>query len=302
MLNTVDEKRGVWDRGNGDRGAHVDLVPVRGLGLDVKALVKVLPRDPVVLDEIRVTPTKGWQKQDAKRQAKQVLSQAKAGKRIRDADVVKLQQRLLTLEKQDELVGRESEGKGLAVELGELRRSNLVAEAMKVLARPKEKKRYNEKYIDRLQQRLLGMEKQDELMGRESEGRQLAVALGEVRRSHLVAEASDVLAGAKAGRRYAEKYINRLQQRLLSMESQDEGSGQTGEGKQLALALGEVRRSRLVAEALDVLARARAGKRFDPEHIAKLQQLLGSMERGDALSGRDSEGFRLASELAELRR
>ena len=274
---------------------------MRSTGLDVKALVNVLPREPVVLDEVAITPSKRWQKEDAKRQARQVLSHAKAGKRIRDADVVKLQQRLLTMEKQDELVGRESEGKGLALELAELRRSKLVAEAMDVLARPKEKKRYSERYVDRLQQRLLEMEKQDELMGRESEGRQLAFALGEVRRSRLVAEATDVLARAKEGRR-GEKYINTLQQRLLSMEKQDELMGRESEGRQLAFALGEVRRSRLVAEALDVLAKAKEGRRFDPAHVAKLQKLLLSMQRGDALSGRDSEGFRLASELAGLRR
>ena len=62
-----------------------------------------------------------------------------------------------------------------------------------------------------------------------------------------------------------------------------------------------MRRSRLVAEALDVLAKAKEGRRFDPAQVAKLQKLLVSMERGDVLSGRDSEGFRLASQLAELR-
>ena len=110
-----------------------------------------------------------------------------------------------------------------------------------------------------------------------------------------------MLAGAKEGRRYPVKYIDKLQQRLLSMESQDEVTGQASEGKQLALALGEVRRTRLVAEALDVLAKAKEGRRFDPKHIAKLQKLLLSMNRGDALSGRDTEGFQLASQLAELR-
>jgi len=304
LIDTIatEEARATRDRGKSNSGAHVDFVRLRNRGIDVKALVNVLPREPVLLDEVSITPTKRWQKEDTKRQAKQVLAQAKAGKRIREADVAKLQQRLLTMERQDELAGRESEGKELALALGEARRSKLVAEALDVLARPKEKRRYDEKYVDRLQQRLLGIERQDELMGRESEGRQLAFALGEVRRSRLVAEASDVLARAKEGRRFPEKYINALQQRLLSMESQDELSGRASEGKQLALALGEVRRSRLVAEALDVLAKAKEGRRFDPAHVAKLQKLLLSMERGDVLSGRESEGFRLAADLAELRR
>ena len=300
MINTSDEARGLWDRGKSSSRPHVDLVPLRAIG--VKALVRVIPREPVLLDEVSITPSKRWQKADAKRQAKQVLAQAKAGQRVRDADVSKLQQRLLTLERQDELAGRESEGKQLAFDLGDVRRSKLVGEAMAVLARPKERKRFDEKYIDRLQQRLLGMERQDELVGRESEGRQLALALGEVRRTRLVAEASDVLAKAKAGGRYDLKYINELQQRLLSMESQDELSGRESEGKQLALALGEVRRSRLVAEALEVLAKAKEGRRFSADHVAMLQKLLLSMERGDALSGRESEGFRLAAELAEIRR
>jgi hypothetical protein len=129
----------------------------------------------------------------------------------------------------------------------------------------------------------------------------LALSLGELRRSRLVAEATDVLSRAKEGRRFDERYIDKLQQRLLSMESQDELSGRASEGKQLALALGEVRRSRLVAEALDVLAKAKEGRRFSPAHVAKLQKLLLSMARGDALSGRESEGFQLASELAQLR-
>lgn len=53
-------------------------------------------------------------------------------------------------------------------------------------------------------------------------------------------------------------------------------------------------------EALDVLAKAKEGRHFKPEYVAKLQKLLVSMERGDALSGQD--GFQLASQLAELRR
>jgi hypothetical protein len=90
--------------------------------------------------------------------------------------------------------------------------------------------------------------------------------------------------------------------RLLGVERQDELVGRESEGRQLAVELGEVRRSRLVAEALDVLAKAKEGRRFDPAHVTKLQKLLLSMERGDLLSGRESEGFKLASELAELRR
>ena len=141
--------------------------------------MRVLPKEPLLLDEVSIEPSERWQKQHAARQAKQVLAQVKEGRRVSEGQVAKLQQRLLTMERQDQLSGRESEGRQLAVALGEVRRSKLVAESLGRARPGKETRRFSEDYLTKLQQRLLTLERQDELSGRESEGQQLAVALGE---------------------------------------------------------------------------------------------------------------------------
>jgi hypothetical protein len=302
MIGITEEERGTDDRGKSSRGApRVDFVHLRGTDARVKALVRVLPKEPLLLDEVSIKPSERWQNQEARQQAKRVLAQAKEGKRVSENDVIKLQQRLLGTERQGELSGRTSEGRELATALGELRRSNLVAETLGVLARAKKGGHVPEGYVTKLQQRLLGMEHQDESFGRASEGQQLALELGEVRRSNLVAEASDVLARAKEGRRFPRAYVTKLQQRLLGMEHQDEFFGRASEGRELATALGEVQRSRLVAEALHVVAQMKEGRRFSQSYVTKLQQLLVGMERQDEILGRPSEGLQLASALAEHR-
>ena len=296
-----DEERGTHDRrtANPSRG-RVEFVRLRQRGIDVLAIPP--PREPVVLDEMSVTPSKRWQKQEARKEAKRALAQVEKGQSFSDGYFDKLQQRLLTIDRQEALSGRESEGRQLAEQLGEARRSKVVTEALDVLARAKAPRRYSEAYLTRLQQRLLGIERQDEFFGRESEGRRLAEQLGEVRRSRLVAEAADVLARAKEGRRYSAAYLTKLQQRLLSMEHQDESRGVESEGRQLANALGDVRRSKLIAEAKDVLAKANKERRYSEAYLKRLQQLLVAMERQNALSGEDSEGLQLAVALAALRR
>lgn len=306
MITITEKERGTSDRGKTDRGApRFDFfVRPRDRGFEVQALVRERPREPVLLDEMRITPSERWQKQEATRQAKRVLAKAKEGERFSESFLTKLQQRLMSTERQDELAGRTSEGQQLGLELAEMRRSKLVADALAVLARDKEQRarRYPEDYVAKLQQRLLTMGRQDELLGRASEGQQLALELGEVRRSRLVAEASDVLAQAKQGRRFSERYMAKLQQRLLVMERQDELSGGASDGKELARALGEARRSRLIAEAQEVLAKAKEGRRFSEAYVTRLQQLLVSMQRQDELSGQESEGLQLAVALAERRR
>lgn len=271
-------------------------------GYEIEAVVRPPPKKPLVLDEVSITPSKHWQKQEATREAKRALAQVGKGRSFSEGYLNKLQQRLLTIDRQEALSGRESEGGQLATALGEARRSKLVAEAVDVLARAKQGRRYSGAYLEQLQRRLVSLERQDELLGRESEGLQLADALGEVRRSKLVAEAADVLSRAKQGRPYSAAYLNTLQQRLLSMEQQDESRGRQSEGRQLANALGEVRRSSLIAEAMDVLARAKLGRRYSEAHLNTLQQLLVSMERQSALSGEESQGLQLAVALAALRR
>jgi len=256
----------------------------------------------VVLDEISITPSKRYQAQETMRQAKQMLAQSKSGKRLDDGNVNRLQQRLMTMEKQSELVGDPSEGRQLAEELGEVRHAKLVNQALGMLAKAK-KGLLPERSIEALQMRLMSMERQDQLFGREGlgEGFQLALELGEVRRSQLVAEATNMLALANRGTRPDQRVIEKVQQRLLGMEHQDEVLGRESEGKQLAVALAEVRRSQLVAEAKRVLARAKQGGKFADEHVKALQQALEGMERQDQIQGQASEGMELAVALAELR-
>jgi hypothetical protein len=280
----------------------MDFVPLGKYGVNVDALMYVTPREPIVLDEMRVAPSRRYRDAEAVGQAKQAVARAKAGRRIADGDIERMQQRLMSAQRNAELAGRESEGRQLTEALGEVRRSQLVGQALNVLADTKKGRPLPERALEKLQQRLLGMERQDQELGRDSEGMQLALALGEVRRSQLVKEARDVLAGAEKGRRVSGDRVNKLQQRLLGMERQDQELGRDSEGKQLANALGEVRRSQLVKEAKGVLARARDGQRVSQDHIKKLQQLLGGLERQDQLLGRDSEGLQLAAELAGLRR
>jgi hypothetical protein len=296
-LERANDERGTKGRGNADRG-HVDFITIRGV--PYKVLVNVLPKDPVVLDELKVTPSKRYRNQETVSQAKKALAQSKAGKRVPEGDIALLQQRLLTIERQKELVGRDSEGRQLAEALGDVRRSNLVNNALDVLAKAKKGGRLADRSIETLQKQLMGMEHQDQVAGRESEGKQLSDALGEVRRSQLVAEATSMLARSKRGRIKA-RDIDKLQQRLLGMGRQDELFGRESEGRQLAEALGDVRRTQLVAEAKDVIAQAKRGRQFSNAHIIKLQQLLSAMERNDELRGNESEGFDLAVALAELR-
>ena len=130
----------------------------------------------------------------------------------------------------------------------------------------------------------------------------LAAELGEVRRSQVFGRALDLLETAKQGRPIPRRSIEKLQQRLLSTERQDQIAGRESEGQQLAEALGAVRRSQLVAEAQRVLARAKSGRPESDAHLKKLQQLLLSMARQDAIQARESDGLRLAMALAELRR
>ena len=147
MTDITDEERGTNDRGKSGAGPRVDFVRLRNRGIEVEALVRVLPKEPLLLDEVSIKPSERWQKQDAARQAKQVLAQVKEGQRFSEGYVAKLQQRLLTMERQDQLSGRESEGRQLALALGEVRRSKLVSETLDVLARKKETRRFSEDYL-----------------------------------------------------------------------------------------------------------------------------------------------------------
>ena len=302
------EEQGIADRATKDRGqarppgGRMDFVSLGKYGINVDALMYVPPREPVVLDEMRITPSRRYRDAEAVGQAKQALAKAKAGRRIAEGDIERMQQRLMSAQRNAELAGRESQGRQLTEALGEVRRSQLVGQALNALADAKKGRPIAERALAKLQQRLLGMERQDQELGRESEGMQLAVALGEVRRSQLVSEARNVLAGAERGRPISRARVGNLQQRLLGMERQDQLLGRESEGMQLAVALGEVRRSQLVREARNVLARVREGQRFSDAHIKELQTLLAGMERQDELLGRDSEGLQLAAALSELRR
>src|SRR4051812_13005236 len=293
-------RRATEDRGTKDRGAtELYLFSVPG-----SRYYELRPnppkKEPVVLDEMRITPSKQFRDQDTVRQAKSALAQAKAGKRVTDGDIERMQQRLLSIDRQKALAGREPEGRQLVEQLAEVRRSNLVGKALDTLAKAK-KAHVAERSIENLQKQLLSMERQDQMVGREGEGQQFTIALSEVRRSQLVDEATRMLARGHQGPRLDPRAIDKLQQRLLGMERQDELLGRPSEGRQLAEALGAMRRSQLIAEAQRMVARAKQGQKFSNEQINKLQQLLVGMERQEEMRGDESEGVRLATALAELR-
>jgi len=294
------EDRKTEERATKDRASReLHVVPIPGSRY-YEIRQGAPPKETVVLDEMRITPSKKYRDEETVRQAKQVLAQSKSGKPADPADIERLQQRLGSMERQAELTGRESESKQLVEELGEVRRADLVNKALDTLARAK-KGRVADRSIEKLQMKLMTMQQRDEIAGRESEGRQLTEALGEVRRSQLVTDAKDMLARGSRKTRIDPRAIYKQQVRLLEMERQDEIFGRDSEGRQLAEALGEVRRSQLVAEAKDVLARAKRGRQFPDAEIKKLQLLLGEMERQDQERGRASEGMELATELSRLR-
>jgi hypothetical protein len=299
LLQRATEDRKTDDRGTKERGRQqYYLTSVPG-----SRYYELRPGPPpkgrIVLDEMSITPSKGY-RENTEREVKKVIAGSKAGKTVDDHEIELLQMRLLTGERQSELVGENSEGRRLAEALGEARRTNLVKTALDTLAKAK-KGRVAAEGIEPLQQKLLTMEHQDQIAGRQGEGQRLALELGEVRRSHLVAEAKNMLAGSKRGIPVDSGSVEQLQQRLLGMERQDELFGQESEGKQLAVALSDVRRSQLVAEARNVLAEAKRGRQFPDADVRKLQQLLGEMERQDQMVGQLSEGMQLAIDLSQLR-
>jgi hypothetical protein len=293
-----DNERGIDDRARENRG-HVDLVPLKDTGL--KVLVRVLPRERLLLDEVAITPSKKVRQQDRAR-AKAILAQAAHAQPVSDHEIEKLQKRLGTESRQEALRGVESKRSQESQALAEVRRSKIVKQAADVLAKAKSGRPLRDGDLERLQQSLLTMERQDELAGRASEGRQLAEALSEIRREQVVRRARDALTNPEKGRSLTDTQVEKLQQKLLGMERQDELGGKDSEGFQLAYALGELRQSRLLEEGQRVLERARKGKVFSEEHLIKLQQGLGTMGRQQEMLGEENEERWLVSALGDVRR
>ncbi len=202
------KQKGIQDRGTGTR-PRVALValsdfgaPLRDFGLDRELYILALVNQRLLGDEVAITPSKTFRRQQNLAEAKALLARADKGQKVSEGDVERLQQRLSSTARQKSLRGQESEEKGLVEALGEVRRSRLVAEAKTALAQAEQGSPRPGPYIEGLQQRLLGMEQQDQRLGRDSEGFQLALALGAVRRSQLLAEANDVVARAAKGQRF----------------------------------------------------------------------------------------------------
>jgi hypothetical protein len=305
MIAISEKEKGIPNRGVEDRGRpRMDFVHVGNFGFgDIYKLAPVDPKERLLADEVLITPSKKWHRQQNRAKAKGILARAEKGQQVSDREIAKLQQRLLSESRVDALRGRESEGQHLSEALGELRRSRLVTEAQVVLAQTERGQRFPDRYMERLQERLLGMVRQDQLHGQESEGWQLAIALGGVRRSQLLAEAKDIVARARRGQRFKEPELIKLQEALGSMERQEEMLGQESEERWLVRELGEVRRSRLLVEAKAVLARAGKGRRFSKRYITNLQERLLVMVRQDQLHGQESEEeVQLATTLGNLLR
>ena len=221
------------DRGRQDRGTRprVSFVPVGdlGFGREVSILARVIPEQRLLGDEVAITPSKNFRRQQNRAEAKALLARADKGQKISDGEIERVQQRLSTTARQKELRGQESEERGLVEALGDVRRSRLVAEAKTALARAEKGSPRPGRYIEGLQQRLLGKEQQDQRLGRDSEGFQLALALGAVRRSQLLAEANDVVARAAKGQRFQGDQLFKLQQALGGIGRQEELLGQENE-------------------------------------------------------------------------
>lgn len=242
------EDRKTEERATKERAAReLHLVPIPGSRY-YEIRPGTPPKETLVLEEMRITPSKQYRDEEAVRQAKQVLVQSKSGKRADPANIERLQQRLGSMERQAELMGRESQSKQLVEELGEVRRADLVNKALDTLAKAK-KGRVADRSIEKLQMKLMTMQQRDEIAGRESEGRQLAEALGEVRRSQLVTDAKDMLARGSRKTRIDPRAIYKEQVRLLEMERQDEIFGRDSEAGSWRTRLARSRRSQLVARS-----------------------------------------------------
>ena len=243
-----DNQRGTGDPKTADRGlGRREYYVIQGdRGYEVVATERPRTKQPIVLDEMKVTPSAELQHLQTVDQAKRLVDRAKAGRPVSDAEAKRLQQRLLTKRQRQEVAGGGTEPPNADKDL-----------------------------VDEL---------------------------GEARRSILVRKATDMLAKAKSGGKLAPKAINSMQVKLLEVEQQDQIRGQSSLGmQQLAIELGEVRRGQLVREAQDVLHAVSQHRRFSSDHVKRLQQALVGIERTDQLVGRESEGFRLAVELAEVR-
>src|SRR6185369_9301041 len=133
-----------------------------------------------------------------------------------------------------------------------------------------------EAYLRYLAESELGMARQDELLGQGSAEGALEVAseLSKIRRLSFETEAADVLARSQSGERFDDSYIDYLRRRLMEDEAGRSGSDRS----RLAQALGALQRSWLVAEATDVLARARNGERFSDTELDYLQRRLLDLE------------------------
>ncbi len=296
-MTTISEK----DRATHNRG-KVDFVPIGDFGRgEMYALARVLPSERLLLDEVPITPSKKSRHQNRAR-ARAVLAQAETGQRFPDQEIEKLQKRLQSKGRQDALRGVESEALQASQAIGEVRRSKLVKEAKDVLAKAEKGRPLPERDMERLQQKLLSMGRQDQVSGRESEVPHLADALGEIRRSRLVKQATDVLAKAAKGELPPDADMERLQQRLLNMGHQDQSLGGESDGFQLAYALGEFRRLRVLEDAKGILARARKGRGVSEPNVTKLQEVLTTMGRQQELLGEENEERLLVVALGELRR
>jgi hypothetical protein len=178
-------------------------------------------------------------------EARETVAQGLSGKRVNDAYLKSLQQRLLSADHTNALLGRENtEGFELTLAIGDIRHSNLLKEARNAVAQGRSGKRVSDTYIRSLQQRLLSADRSNALLGREgAEGFELSLALGDILSLQWVKEAKDVLDRARRGQHFSESYLIALQRRLLMAERQNQELGREGKGEEaLALALGELRR------------------------------------------------------------
>jgi len=289
-------------RGVADRFAHGGKVTLRearrsaGLLTDMRRRALQGKEDAALPEFIKFLID--FQGSQIRKDVGAVKDAERTGRRAREGYRDYLQQTALGWERQSQLLGNEADvGVGLALELGEIKRARVQEKIKVVLSRGKTGEAFGEAYLRYLAESELGMARQDELLGQGSAEGALEVAseLSKIRRLSFETEAADVLARSQSGERFDDSYIDYLRRRLMEDEAGRSGSDRS----RLAQALGALQRSWLVAEATDVLARARNGERFSDTELDYLQRRLLDLE-SQKYGGIGADGSSLARALSEL--
>jgi hypothetical protein len=192
---------------------------------------------------------------------------------------------MLGLGRQSQLLGSESAGDmvGSAMALGEIKQLQL----KKAFEVAKRQSKIGPVYAQYLWKRLGGAEHQRQLLGLEerSEAQQEVLdqmnQLEKMDKKGILEEADDVISRARAGERFDDDYLEKLND-YLNEEPGDQG-------KKLANALRDAQRSRLKVDVVDVLDRVTKGQQVSELYIDHLQQRAMKLALEDELKRKLSD-------------